>query len=86
MIHLPEDVSVGVEADYIRDADHPFVTVQAAAMALLNHPEPALDYRSGQFLGGIAFSDRPLSERQISWLSGLLQKHGLPPFADGGDE
>lgn len=54
-------------------------------MALLNHAEPSLNYKSGQFLGGIAFSDQPLSERQERWLSDLLRKHGLPPFADGGE-
>lgn len=60
--------------------------VKAAALSLLNHPEPVLTYRSGQFLGGIAFSDRPLTDKQAGWLSKLLDQHGLPPFADGGDE
>ncbi|WP_294211376.1 hypothetical protein [uncultured Sphingomonas sp.] len=63
-------------------ADH---SVKIAALSLLNHPEPTLNYKSGQFLGGIAFSDQPLSERQERWLSDLLRKHGLPPLAHGGE-
>jgi hypothetical protein len=62
------------------------LNVKAAALSLLNHPEPTLNYKTGQFLGGIAFSDQPLSERQIRWLSDLLRKHGLPPLANGGDQ
>lgn len=58
--------------------DHP---VKAAALSLLSHPEPTLTYKSGQFLGGIAFSNQPLTERQKRWLSDLLSKHGLPPLA-----
>ncbi|WP_203309632.1 hypothetical protein [Sphingomonas beigongshangi] len=57
--------------------------VKIAALSLLNHPEPTLNYKSGQFLGGIAFSDQPLTERQERWLSDLLRKHGLPPLVSG---
>jgi hypothetical protein len=63
-----------------------FTDHKPAALAVLNHPAAQLNYRSGQFLGGIAFSDRPLSEKQASWLSTLLDKHGLPPLdLDGGE-
>ncbi|WP_230629310.1 hypothetical protein [Sphingomonas sp. Leaf37] len=52
-----------------------------AALAVLNHPQAQLNYRIGQFLGGIAFSDRPLTDKQAGWLSKLLDQHGLPPLA-----
>ena len=39
----------------------------------------------GQFLGGVAFDANPLTEKQRNWLVILLDKHGLPPLADGGD-
>lgn len=60
---------------------------RSAALAVLNHPEAMLTYKSGQFLGGIAFSDRPLTDKQLGWLSALLAKHNLPSIdLDGGDE
>jgi hypothetical protein len=62
-----------------------FATVSDAAKALLNHPAATLNYKSGQFLGGIMFADQPLSERQLRWLADLLRKHGLPPLATGGE-
>jgi hypothetical protein len=64
----------------------PYTDHKPAALAVLNHPQALLNYRSGQFLGGIAFSDRPLSDKQLSWLSTLLTKHGLPPLDLAGGE
>ncbi|HEX8382860.1 MAG TPA: hypothetical protein VF592_05730 [Sphingomonas sp.] len=60
-------------------ADH-----KAAARSLLTHPEPKLNQRSGQFCGGLMFSDDPLTEKQERWLSDLLRKHDLLPLANGG--
>lgn len=62
-----------------------FANVHDAAKALLNHSAPALNYKSGQFLGGIMFADQPLSERQLRWLADLLRKHDLPALATGGE-
>jgi hypothetical protein len=39
--------------------------------------------REGQFLGGLAFDANPLTEKQANWLRILLDKHGLPSFAQG---
>lgn len=63
----------------------PFADHRPAALAVLSHSQADLNYRSGQFLGGIAFSDRPLTDKQARWLSTLLDKHGLPPLAAGGE-
>ena len=57
---------------------------QRAAMSLLTAGKP-LKPREGQFLGGIAFDANPLSEKQRNWLSILLDRHSLPPLADGGE-
>ncbi|MES3084967.1 hypothetical protein [Sphingomonas faeni] len=57
---------------------------QRAAMSLLTAGKP-LKPREGQSLGGIAFDANPLSEKQHNWLVILLNKHGFPPLADGGD-
>jgi hypothetical protein len=56
---------------------------QEAAMSLLT-AGVLLKPREGQFLGGVAFDANPLSEKQRSWLVILLDRHGLPPLADGG--
>jgi hypothetical protein len=57
---------------------------QQAAMSLLT-AGVLLKPREGQFLGGVAFDANPLTEKQRNWLVILLNKHGLPPLADGGD-
>jgi hypothetical protein len=57
---------------------------QREAMSLLT-AGVAIKPREGQFLGGIAFDANPLTEKQRRWLDILLDKHGLPPLADGGD-
>lgn len=61
-----------------------FTSHQDAAMAVLNCGGP-LRPREGQFLGGLAFDANPLTDKQRNWLVILLNKHSLPPLADGGD-
>lgn len=63
----------------------PFTQYQDAARALLTHPTSKLTQRSGQFCGGLMFSDEPLTDKQRRWLVDLLAKHDLPALADGGD-
>lgn len=61
----------------------PFPHHRPAAMALLK--TAPLKPREGQFCGGLAFSDDPLTEKQANWLRLLLDRHGLPPLMfDGG--
>ncbi|RYE98327.1 MAG: hypothetical protein EOO77_37475 [Oxalobacteraceae bacterium] len=57
---------------------------QQVAMSLLT-AGVLLKPREGQFLGGVAFDANPLTDKQRSWLMILLDRHGLPPLADGGD-
>lgn len=59
----------------------PFPTIRAAALALLNGAP--LKQKEGQFLGGIAFAEYPLTPKQLKWLVGLLDRNNLPPLADG---
>jgi len=61
-----------------------FHTHQEAAIAVLTCGA-ALKRNEGNFLGGIAFDANPLTDKQANWLRILLEKHGLPPLADGGD-
>ncbi|MBV9842397.1 MAG: hypothetical protein JOY99_12860 [Sphingomonadaceae bacterium] len=56
----------------------PFESYQSAARALFNGAE--LKSREGQFVGGLAFSDGPLTDKQLNWLRVLLARHGLPPL------
>ena len=55
----------------------PFTDHRPAAMAVLTSGA-ALRPREGQFLGGLAFDANPPTQKQIEWLRGLLDKHGLP--------
>jgi hypothetical protein len=57
----------------------PFTDHRAAGRALLQ--VEGLAEKEGQFLGGLCYRDKPLTERQARWLGILLQRHGLPPFA-----
>lgn len=34
--------------------------------------------KEGQFLGGLSFDANPLTTKQLDWLLGLLERHGLP--------
>jgi hypothetical protein len=47
---------------------------RAVAMRVLTSGA-ALRSREGQFLGGIAFSDDPLTEKQANWLDILIKRH-----------
>lgn len=67
-----------------RQADTPFTDPSQAALALLNIGCD-LTWKAGQFLGGVAVSQNPLSEKQLAWLAKLLERAGLPPLADGGE-
>ena len=59
----------------------PFTDHRTAARAILL---PALNSgaglrpKEGQFLGGLAFDLNPPTTKQIDWLLGLLDRHGLP--------
>lgn len=64
-------------------AAEPFISHQAAAMALLTSGA-ALRPKEGQFAGGVAFDANPLTPKQANWLAILLDRHGLPPLSDGG--
>lgn len=59
----------------------PFPSHKEAAMALLTSGA-ALKPKEGQFCGGLAFTDDPLTERQHHWLVILLRRHNLPELAE----
>lgn len=61
----------------------PFPNHRAAALALLNGTS-RLSRNAGGFLGQLAVDPSPISMAQAKWLSGLLDKAGLPPLAEGG--
>ena len=57
-----------------------------AAFSLLSlHREGSFSVsrRTGQFLRQLVASDAPLSDKQAEWLSGLMDKAGLPDFQGG---
>lgn len=60
-------------------ASQPFTDHRAACLAVLNSGI-ALTRKAGQFLGGEAFNDAPMSAAQSKWLNQLLAKAKLPPF------
>lgn len=62
----------------------PFPDHRTAAMAVLTSGA-SLRSREGQFLGGLAFNANLPTEKQANWLRILLDKHGLPRLADGGE-
>jgi hypothetical protein len=55
----------------------PFHDHRAAAMAIITSGA-TLRPNEGQFLGGLAFGLNPPTPKQIDWLIGLLDRHGLP--------
>ncbi len=61
------------------------MTVRESALALLNANDPPLTPKAGQFLGQMAVSMNPLSDKQAAWLATLLERAGLPPLTDGGN-
>ncbi len=58
---------------------------RAAALLLLTAHADTLTPKGGQFLGQIAVSEKPLTERQAGWMAAMLERAGLPPLANGGD-
>lgn len=61
--------------------DKPFTNHRTAARALLGID--SLSEKEGQFCGGLAYRNAPLSDKQTNWLRILLNRHGLPAL-DGG--
>ncbi len=59
---------------------------RAAALLLLTAHADTLTPKGGQFLGQIAVSENPLTEKQAKWLAAMLERAGLPPLANGGDQ
>jgi hypothetical protein len=60
--------------------NNPFNDHRIACLAVLNSG-CKLTRKDGQFLGGQAFDDAPLSFKQAKWLKGLLERAELPSFA-----
>lgn len=50
---------------------------RAILRAVLNG-SGTLRQREGQFLGGISFDANEPTQKQLDWLVGLLDRHGLP--------
>lgn len=61
----------------------PFNRFSDAARALL--AVESLSEKEGQFCGGLAYRSAPLSDKQANWLRILLDRHGLPALAEGGE-
>jgi len=51
-----------------------------AALALLTSGT-SLSRKAGSFLGQTVVDPTPLTPAQVDWLSGLLDRHGLPALA-----
>lgn len=60
-----------------------FPHLHDAARALL--AVGSLSEKEGQFCGGLAFRNAPLSGKQANWLRILLSRHGLPTLVKGGE-
>jgi hypothetical protein len=63
-----------------------FTAQRAAALSLLTNPTARLSRKAGSFLGQLAVDPQPMTDRQREWLDSLLERSGLPAFADGGDD
>ncbi len=62
--------------------DIPFKHHRLASLALLNNCI-TFSHKEAGFLGHVCVAD-VLSDRQRQWLAKLLERHGLPPMAEGG--
>lgn len=60
----------------------PFRDHREVAMAVLTCGAQ-LRRNEGQFLGGIAFDDTPLTEKQERWLNILVERYGVEPAGQG---
>ena len=56
-----------------------------AALALLNGHH-RLSRKAGQFLGQLAVDPSPLSDAQAYWLAKLLERAGMPPLDEEGEQ
>lgn len=59
----------------------PFTDHCEAARAILRAVlggNGTLRAKEGQFLGGMSFDANPPTPKQLDWLEGLLDRHGLP--------
>ena len=54
-----------------------------AALALLNDHVDTLTPKAGQFLGQLAVTTSPMTQKQADWLGKLLDRAGLPPLDEG---
>jgi hypothetical protein len=63
----------------------PFEHHRQAALALLNGGH-GLSRKAGQFLGQLAVDSSHMSEAQADWLAKLLDRAGLPPLTEGGEQ
>lgn len=61
-----------------------FPDYRLAALALLNSC-PSLKHKEAGFLGHVCVAP-DLSDKQRDWLVKLLERHGLPTFAERGAE
>ncbi len=61
------------------------MTPRQAALTLLTDHADGINPKAGQFLGQMAVTANPLTERQAAWLAAMLERAGLPPLANGGD-
>ena len=61
----------------------PFTHHRPAALALLTEC-PDLSHKEAGFVGHMCVAASP-SEKQLAWLSKLLDRKALPPLAEGGD-
>lgn len=62
----------------------PFPTQRGAALALLTS-DARLTRKAGSFLGQLCVDPTSLSTAQAEWIATLLERAGLPPLADGGE-
>ena len=62
----------------------PFLHHRQAGIALLNQCSN-LSHKEAGFCGHVCVANA-LSDRQRSWLYKLLERHGLPSLAEGGDQ
>lgn len=59
----------------------PFNDHREAARAILRavlNDAGTLRPKEAQFLGGLSFDANPPTQKQLDWLLGLLDRHGLP--------
>lgn len=63
----------------------PFTHRRDAALALLNGTS-RINLRAASFLGQMTVHSGEMSEKQVTWLQGLLERADLPPLVEDGEE